>query len=274
MVNTTFANPHGLPNSRNISTARDLAILSRAIMRDYPQYYRLFATKNFAFRGQNIRNHNGLLYRMEGVDGLKTGYINASGYNLAVSAVRDGRRLIAIVMGGPTVATRDKVAESLLLTGFDVLDRRARGEQITIAQNFFEPPALAQSTVPSMQQGDTERGLDIALASSTPPGRASDIRIVEAGSVPQLNGRERGDPSGRWIVQVGAFKSRADARKQLSISEKRFGDIFGDARGTAQRDGGKYTARFSGFSEREARDACRTLKAKKQPCMVVPPGRG
>lgn len=274
MVNTNFANPHGLPNSRNISSARDLAILSRAIMRDYPQYYRLFATKNFEFRGQNIRNHNGLLYRMEGVDGLKTGFINASGYNLAVSAVRDGRRLIAIVMGGPTVSTRDKVAESLLLTGFDVLDRRARGEQITIAQNFFEPPALAQSTVPSMQQGDTERGLDIALASTTPPGRASNIRIVEAGSVPQLNGRERNDPAGRWIVQVGAFESRSDARKQLSISEKRFGEIFGDARGVAERERGKYVARFQGFSEREARDACRALKAKRQPCMVVAPGRG
>lgn len=273
MVNTNFANPHGLPNSRNLSTARDLAILSRAIMRDYPQYYRLFSTKNFAFRGQNIRNHNGLLYRMDGVDGLKTGFTNASGYNLAVSAVRDGRRLIAIVMGGPTVSTRDRVAESLLLTGFDVLDRRARGEQITVAQNFFEPTALAEGTEPSMQQGDTERGLEIALASSA-PGRASNVKIVEAGSVPKLNGKDRGDGSGRWVVQVGTFSKQADARKQLSISERRFGEFFGDARGVTQKEGGKYRARFSGFSEREARDACRALQAKKQPCLVVPPGRG
>src|SRR5688500_13623131 len=148
MVNTTFANPHGLPDSRNISTARDLAILSRAVMRDYPQYYRLFSTKNFAFRGQNIRNHHGLLYTIDG-------------------------------MGGPTAATRNKVAESLLLTGFDVLERRAHGEQITVAQNFFEPAQLAEATQTSMQQGDTERGLSIQLASSPPPSRASKIQIVE-----------------------------------------------------------------------------------------------
>lgn len=274
MVNSHFANPHGLPDSRQISTARDLAILSRAVMRDYPQYYRLFSTKNFAFRGQNIRNHNGLLYTMDGVDGLKTGFTNASGFNLAVSAVRDNRRLIAIVMGGPTAATRNKVAEGLLLTGFDVLDRRARGEQITVAQNFFEPPQLAEATQPSMQQGDTEAGLRIALASSPPPSRASQIQIVEPKNVPKLNGKGKKDIAGRWTVQVGTFTNRADAREQIAIVEKKFGRQFDDARGVAEKDGGKYRARFSGMTEQDAKGACKTLKAKKQPCLVMPPSRG
>ncbi len=274
MTNTHFANPHGLPDSRNISSARDLAILSRAVMRDYPQYYRLFSTKNFAFRGQNIRNHNGLLYRMDGVDGLKTGFTNASGFNLAVSAVRDGRRLIAVVMGGPNVATRDKVAEGLLLTGFEVLDRRARGEQITVAQNFFEPPQLAEATQPSMQQGDTESGLTVRLASSPPPSRASSIQIVEPRSVPKLSGRGKAEAGGRWTVQVGTFNSRADAREQLAMVEKKFGKHFDDAKAVAEKDGGKYRSRFSGLSEQEAKEACRALKAKKQPCMVMGPGRG
>jgi len=274
MTSTTFANAHGLPDSRNISTARDLAILSRAVMRDYPQYYRLFSTKNFEFRGQNIRNHNGLLYTMDGVDGLKTGFTNASGFNLAVSAVRDNRRLIAVVMGGPTVATRNKVAEGLLLTGFDVLNRRARGEQITVAQNFFEPPQLAEATQPSMQQGDTESGLKIALASSPPPSRASKIQIVESKNVPKLNGKGGKDAAGRWTIQVGTFKNRSDAREQLAIVEKRFGKQVDDARGVAEKDGGKYKARFSGMSEQDAKNACKSLKAKKQPCMVVAPGRG
>ncbi|MGZ8371283.1 MAG: D-alanyl-D-alanine carboxypeptidase [Caulobacteraceae bacterium] len=274
MVNSHFANPHGLPDSRQISTARDLAILSRAVMRDYPQYYRLFSTKNFAFRGQNIRNHNGLLYTMDGVDGLKTGFTNASGFNLAVSAVRDNRRLIAIVMGGPTAATRNKVAEGLLLTGFDVLDRRARGEQITVAQNFFEPPQLAEATQPSMQQGDTEAGLRIALASSPPPSRASQIQIVEPKNVPKLNGKGKKDIAGRWTVQVGTFSNRADAREQIAIVEKTFGRQFDDARGVAEKDGGKYRARFSGMTEQDAKGACKTLKAKKQPCLVMPPSRG
>lgn len=275
MVNSHFANPHGLPDSRNITTARDLAILSRAVMRDYPQYYRLFSTKNFEFRGQSIRNHNGLLYTMDGVDGLKTGFTNASGFNLAVSAVRDNRRLIAIVLGGPTVATRNKVAEGLLLTGFDVLDRRAHGEQITVAQNFFEPPQLAEATQPSMQQGDTETGLKIALASSPPPSRASKIQIVEPRNVPKLNGgKGKQDAAGRWTVQVGSFSTRSDAREQIAMVEKKFGKHFDDARGVAEKDGGKYRARFSGMTESEAKGACKTLKARKQPCQVMAPGRG
>lgn len=276
MSNSHFVNASGLPDSRQLTTARDLAILSRAVMRDYPQYYRLFSTRNFEFRGQNIRNHNGLLYRMDGVDGLKTGFTNASGFNLAVSAVRNNRRLIAVVMGGPTVATRDKVAEGLLLTGFDVMDRRARGEQITVAQNFFEPSAaMSAQTQPSMQQGDTEQGLKIALASSPPPARASQIQIVEAKSVPKLNGgKAKADASGRWTVQVGSFKSRSDAKDQLALVEKKFGKHFDDARGVTEKDDGRYRARFSGFSEKEARDACRALKARKQPCAIIAPGRG
>jgi len=275
MSNSHFSNPHGLPDSRNISTARDLAILSRAVMRDYPQYYRLFSTKNFAFRGQNIRNHNGLLYTMDGVDGLKTGFTNASGFNLAISAVRDNRRLIAVVMGGPTAATRNKVAESLLLTGFDVLERRAHGEQITVAQNFFEPAQLAEATQSSMQQGDTERGLSIQLASSPPPSRASKIQIVEPSSVPKLNGKpSKKDAGGRWIIQVGAFKNRSDAREQLQIVEKRFGRHVDDAKAVAEKNGGKYAARFAGMSEAEARSACKAIKSRKQPCVVISPGRG
>jgi len=273
MSNTNFANANGLPDSRNISTARDLAIMSRAVMRDYPQYYRLFSTKSFNFRGQTIGNHNHMLDEVSGVDGLKTGFTNASGFNIAISGVRDNRRLIVVVLGGPTRMTRDKVAEGLLLTGFDVLDRRARGEQITVAQNFFEPPQLAQATTPSMQQGDTEDGLSIRLASSPPPARASKIQIVEPKSVPAL-AKGKKEAAGRWTVQVGSFNNRADAREQLAMVGKKFGKHFDDARGAAEKDGAKYRARFSGMSEADAKNACKTLKAKKQPCAVIAPSRG
>ena len=118
MSATTFANASGLPDSRQITTARDIAVLSRAVMRDYPQYYRLFSTKNFEFRGQAIRNHNGLLYRMDGVDGLKTGFTNASGYNLMASAERGGRRVIAIMLGGKTGKSRDAHVRDLIEAAF------------------------------------------------------------------------------------------------------------------------------------------------------------
>src|SRR4029079_9715162 len=104
MQNTNFANANGLPDSRNLSTARDLAILSRAAMRDYPQYYRYFSQTSFNFRGRYIRHHNHthVLDEVPGVDGLKTCFTNASGYNIAISGVRDNRRLIVVVLGGPT----------------------------------------------------------------------------------------------------------------------------------------------------------------------------
>ena len=274
MTNTNFTNANGLPDSRNISSARDLAILSRAVMRDYPQYYRLFSTKSFNFRGQTIGNHNHMLSEVSGIDGLKTGFTNASGFNIAISGVRDNRRLIVVVLGGPNRITRDRVAESLLNTGFEVLDRRARGEQITVAQNFFEPPQLAQATQPSMQQGDTDLGLSIQLASSPPPSRASKIQIVEPSTVPKLNGKAKATAGGRWTIQVGAFKNRSDAREQLSLVEKKFGKHVDDAKAVAEKSDGRYTARFSGMNETEAKNACKAIKAKKQPCVVMAPSRG
>jgi D-alanyl-D-alanine carboxypeptidase len=100
MTQTNYVNPNGLPDSRQVTSARDLAILARAIMRDYPQYYSYFGLHDWAFQGREYRNTNGLLLGGNGYDGIKTGFTNASGYNLAASAVRDHRRIIVIVMGG------------------------------------------------------------------------------------------------------------------------------------------------------------------------------
>ncbi len=271
MQSTNFANANGLPNSRNISTARDIAILSRAAMRDYPQYYRYFSQTMFNFRGREIRNHNRMLNEAEGVDGLKTGFINASGFNIAISGVRDNRRLIVVVLGGPTRVTRDQVAASLLATGFEVIRRRNMGEDIRVAQNFFEPPQLAEAIQPSMQQGDAGESLTIRLASTTPPTRTSKIQIVETKSVPKLNGKGKAVAGGRWTVQVGTFSNRSDAREQLVIVEKKYGKHFDDARAVAEKDDGKFRARFAGMSETEAKGACRALKSRKQPCVVMSP---
>ena len=269
MQNTHFANANGLPDSRNLSSARDIAILSRAAMRDYPQYYGFFSQTSFNFRGRMIGNHNHMLTEVPGVDGLKTGFTNASGFNIAISGVRDNRRLIVVVLGGSNRIARDRTAESLLMTGFEVVRRRALGEDIKVAQNFFEPPALAEATQTSMTQGDSDDGLRIQLASSPPPSRVSQIQIVEPRSVPKLNGKVRKAVGGQWTVQVGTFNTRADAREQLSLMEKKFGQHFGDAQGGAEKDDGKFKARFSGLTEDGAKQACRSLKSKKQPCMVI-----
>jgi D-alanyl-D-alanine carboxypeptidase (penicillin-binding protein 5/6) len=118
MTETRFYNASGLPDDRHVSSARDLAILGRAVVRDFPQYYGVFGQKQTTFRGRYVPGHDHLL-AMQGVDGMKTGYTVASGFNLISSGVRDGRRIVAVVLGGATSHTRDRFMQQLLLAGFD-----------------------------------------------------------------------------------------------------------------------------------------------------------
>ncbi|MGV8929906.1 MAG: serine hydrolase [Brevundimonas sp.] len=138
MTQTRYVNPNGLPDARQLTSARDLAILARAVMRDYPQYYRYFGFHDWTYQGREYRNTNGLLRSGNGYDGMKTGYTNASGYNLAASAVRDGRRIITIVLGGRSTASRNAHVAALMDTGFEVERLRREGQTIQVAQTFFE----------------------------------------------------------------------------------------------------------------------------------------
>ena len=114
MAHTVYRDASGLPNDEQITTARDMTILARAIQDRFPQYYHYFATRTFRYRGEEFRNHNHLLGRVAGVDGMKTGYIRDSGFNIVVSLRRSGRHLIAVVFGGHSASARDARVESLL----------------------------------------------------------------------------------------------------------------------------------------------------------------
>ncbi|MGR7996396.1 serine hydrolase [Xanthobacter sp. ZOL 2024] len=114
MERTTYRNASGLPNPNQLTTARDLSILGRAIQDRFPKQYRYFATRTFYYRGEAIGNHNRLLGRMEGVDGIKTGYTNASGFNLLTSLKDDNRYLIGVVLGGRTASSRDARMRDIL----------------------------------------------------------------------------------------------------------------------------------------------------------------
>lgn len=282
MSNTRFVNASGLPDSRQISTARDIAIMSRAVMRDYPQYYSFFSLRSFTFRGATMNNHNRLLGQMWGVDGLKTGYTNASGFNLAASAVRDGRRLIAVVLGGRSTVTRDDHVEDLLLTGFDVLKRRALGETITVAQSMFEPVIEGPIERPSTEQGDGgQEGLRVVLTDSPASGPIAaqggmspipDPVAPARVATPAKRVAPPRKPRGQWAIQAGAFKSKAQARAQLTQLQRRFRQVLDD--GEAQIGGavgGYFRVRFEGMTADAAKAACKALKAKKQACMVVAP---
>jgi len=114
MSRTVYKNASGLPDNDQVTTARDQSILGRAVQERFPRYYKYFSIRTFTFRGQSISNHNHLLGKVEGVDGIKTGYINASGFNLVTSVHRGNRYLVAVVMGGSSGASRDARMRDLI----------------------------------------------------------------------------------------------------------------------------------------------------------------
>ena len=114
MSRTYYANASGLPNSAQVTTARDLITLGRSIQERFPRYYAYFSTHQFTFRGATMGNHNRLLGRVEGMDGIKTGYTNASGFNLLTSVKRGNRRIVSVVLGGRTAAGRDRIMAGLI----------------------------------------------------------------------------------------------------------------------------------------------------------------
>jgi D-alanyl-D-alanine carboxypeptidase len=129
MPHTTFRNAHGLPDPKQKTTARDLATLSIALIRDFPQYYGYFSKTKFKYHGVNYAGHNRLLKSYKGYDGIKTGYIRASGFNLASSAERDDRRLVVVVLGGSSPSTRDRKVADLLTDGF----KKTKGTGLMLA---------------------------------------------------------------------------------------------------------------------------------------------
>jgi D-alanyl-D-alanine carboxypeptidase len=142
MSRTTYRNASGLPDDDQVTTARDQALLGRAIQERFPKYYRYFSTPVFVFRGEEIRNHNHLLGQVEGVDGIKTGYTRASGFNLVTSVTRNDRHIVAVVMGGSSAGARDARMRDLIAGHFD--EASTRHTATAIAEASEPAPAAAQ----------------------------------------------------------------------------------------------------------------------------------
>ena len=153
LTDTRFANASGLPDSRHRTNARDMAMLAQAIWRDFPEHYHIFQTPNFSWRRSHGRNHNRLIGQVDGVDGIKTGYTRASGFNLATMAERNGRRVIVVVLGGATAAARDAQVAYLVEGAYQEYARREDGGGATYASMpsrrldvQFAPGALNANT--------------------------------------------------------------------------------------------------------------------------------
>ncbi len=217
MGHTTFMNASGLPNIEQWTTARDLAILSRRLITDFPGYYRYFSTPSFAWHRQVIFNHDNMLRTYPGADGLKTGYTHASGHNLVTSAVRGGVRLVGVVLGASNNPERDIHMASLLDHGFEQMDVPA-----------YRKPVQMASRVSLISSAHAE------------VTRPAPSRVRGAG----------------WTVQVGAFPTNAAARS-AALAAKRAAEAGEVRVESVKLKGKTmWRAQVTGLTQGDAQDAC------------------
>jgi D-alanyl-D-alanine carboxypeptidase len=219
MTRTTFRNASGLHNPQQVTTARDMAKLARYLIKRYPQYYTYFSTREFSYRGASFHNHNRLMDRYKGMDGLKTGFIGQSGFNLVASAVRDNHRLIGVVFGGRTAASRDAHMAQLLDDGFkQVVDIRVAAAPVPARK----PDSIAQLAA-AYNSTDPATGDDVSAADEA----AEEARFAALNPIMQnrtfsnLIGEGDSDPAVSRRLETG-LKAIAAVR-----GEQRHGDTTG-----------------------------------------------
>ncbi|HEY1258005.1 MAG TPA: serine hydrolase [Stellaceae bacterium] len=266
---TVYRNASGLPDPEQHTTARDVAQLALALLHDFPQKYRYFSTRRFDFRGRIITNHNHLLDWYAGADGIKTGYIRASGFNLAASAVRDGHRLVGVVMGGPSAGTRDREMGALLDRGFAELGVPSPTLVHREAPPLRAVAATAEPTPPAPQRA--KPGL-LTKAATRLAVHLSPVTKADAAVLPHAP-REAASAE-RWGIQLGAFRAESSAEKAghaaagLAVAKGKRLQIVETGKTAKAR---LYRARLTNFTPQEAQSACAALRKKKIECAVVPP---
>ena len=281
MSKTTFKNASGLPNRHQKTTARDMATLSRKLIADHPDRYHYFGLPKFEYRGRTYRSHHKLMSRYRGMDGLKTGYIRASGYNLAASAKRSGRRLITIVFGGKTSGSRDAEVARLMDLGFSRIEERRRNH-IVLGPPVPKPDSIAVQSIASLAHD--RPGAIVSTQRSGPQPSEDSLPVVHAarpGAImpsPKPGMRlDAGEPKlaarGSYGVQVGAFHDPDKARRAAYQVAQKLPDLLlrGNVDVSALRSGRKpvYRARLVGFSRSEAQTACKLLRRERVECLVL-----
>ncbi len=252
MSKTTFRNASGLPHRSQLTTARDMATLGRALLRRFPHYYGYFSQEEFAYEGQHYGNHNGLLGNYDGIDGIKTGYIHASGFNLVASAKRNGRRVIGVVFGARSPAERSHTMTGLLDDGF----RSLPPLKIALRQAAFVPTPARSSVLAAL---DAIPGVMVASSDDTVALKVAADRD--------------------WGVQVGAFSAarsaekRADKAAALAAGSLEDGTVTVLRQPDAANGTSHFLAQVHGLTQTDAVTACRTLKARSLGCFVISPAR-
>ncbi|WP_336288476.1 D-alanyl-D-alanine carboxypeptidase [Bartonella sp. CB60] len=289
MINTHFANASGLPDVQNYSTAQDMAILALALRKHFPKQYKLFKTTSFTFRGQTINSHNKLVKTMKGVDGIKTGYTQMSGSNLATSIRSEGRSIVAVVMGGKSAAARDVHMASLLKKYLPQASLRKNGERL-IASTHYDLPKGVNIPIPVFKADPTDFDDEIStiLTALAEPSENFNTAIaaVNQAIIPIPNPQKathvkngkivRASLSTKagWAIQIGSLPDEKHAKALLLKAKNAAYSALKNASSHMQlfKKSGRhyYRARFIGFqSKKAASNACSTLKKANFNCYAI-----
>ncbi|PLX34909.1 MAG: D-alanyl-D-alanine carboxypeptidase [Hyphomicrobiales bacterium] len=243
MTRTHFVNSHGLHDPRQVTTARDLGLLAQAILRKFPKGSRIFSERYVKWGKVKLSNRNRLLGKFRGLDGLKTGFVCASGFNLVATAKRGGRRLVSVVLGAPTGRFRFDESAYLLKRSFarplKAMLVKTHLRELRNAGRNSRPPNLRQ-TVCEKQQ----------VATITPAKK--------------LKG---------WGIMIGAYKSRKTAKRMLNYGLSNFRGAVTGAQAAVVRTSGRkaHAVILAGLTQREQASACKWLEKTGAKCNRVSP---
>jgi D-alanyl-D-alanine carboxypeptidase len=247
MTRTVFRNASGLPNNEQVTTAHDMVLLAIALLKTYPQHYELFNQRSVTIGKRSRGTVNGILGSYKGADGFKTGFTCGSGYNLVASAMRDGRRVVGVVLGSTSRAERTSAMVKLL-------DKAFAGE--------------SASEIPLDE-------LVMATADEGAPPVVLSTKICAASSGTSEDLVQRTARAGEWGIVFGSFSDKAKAQEALSSAKKQLGSIARGGTGALapkSYNGIKqWSAMILGLSQTAAGKACKALWAKDQYCLALRP---
>lgn len=299
---TVFKNSTGLPNKGQRTTARDMVTLGRKIYMAYPSYYRFFKTKSLMFNGQTYHTHNKLLGICQGVDGIKTGYINASGFNLVTSLERDGTRIFAAVLGGKTIRWRNKRMVQIIDATFPEAKRRThRSSMIAPGQVLWACAGFLPQVKPTLQEVDlpedgtlhASKDLNVTpqvyLPNSDPIGDLLQSKVYDTKAlqdmVQNLNSDEAeeidlNDPNDKklqaaettWSAQFGTFREPQNAEYRVNAVLNLLPGLVSKVKVLKKPNHFKkplYYARLEGVSKVQAEYVCSKVQMHSIPCIAL-----
>lgn len=254
MMKTTFKTANGLPHPEQQTSARDMAKLASNILNNHRRYYHFFGLTHFKYAGRSYKNTNGLLHWLDGVDGFKTGYTRDSGYNLIISAQRDGRRLIAVVLGGASGKSRNQHMQDLVERSFTVMG--------VAPVESLPPVSVVREELPKQITPELAVNNVVRL-------RGRHNKTITVGAADKAIKFANHPTEENWGIQVGAFLRKDEAKAQIEAVAGVTGIKDGQIRPLVRNGQTLFRARYENLSISGAQAACKALAKLSTGCLIV-----